>query len=356
MAGGFRPWPTPRDWRSSGSTIATPRASRRSSCRRARHTRCATAMCCARSTATSVALPIAAAEQARAGRGRGRAAWRVRVAATISTCPTPCVLPAGSLPPPTCLVPSSAASVRITQQENYERALRDLETEFAKATSTQRTSTADEAAAQIGARHGNHPADRAPARDQTTAAWCFNCARRHGAARPCARGRRSTFTSRRARRRWACSAACSTAALPVREQPHATSTNTSTWRAARRAAPTRPACSSFAPTAAWWRTRQGRGWFSSKQDLAALGRAGRHRVRAGGDQTDCRFRPGRTKDWTQILSPIRPRDCRAELALLGHLRCNAKRRLVDLDASERVQEDDEGVDLFELLTSAAVSI
>ncbi|MFI4931711.1 MAG: SLBB domain-containing protein, partial [Burkholderiales bacterium] len=42
----------------------------------------------------------------------------------------------------------SRESVRITQQDNYERALRDLETEFAKATSTQRTSTADEAAAQ----------------------------------------------------------------------------------------------------------------------------------------------------------------------------------------------------------------
>jgi protein involved in polysaccharide export with SLBB domain len=42
----------------------------------------------------------------------------------------------------------SRESVRFTQQENYERALRDLETEFAKATSTQRTSTADEAAAQ----------------------------------------------------------------------------------------------------------------------------------------------------------------------------------------------------------------
>jgi protein involved in polysaccharide export with SLBB domain len=42
----------------------------------------------------------------------------------------------------------SRESVRLTQQENYERALRDLETEFAKATSTQRTSTADEAAAQ----------------------------------------------------------------------------------------------------------------------------------------------------------------------------------------------------------------
>jgi len=41
----------------------------------------------------------------------------------------------------------SRESVRITQQENYERALRDLETEFARASSTQRTSTADEAAA-----------------------------------------------------------------------------------------------------------------------------------------------------------------------------------------------------------------
>ncbi len=38
-------------------------------------------------------------------------------------------------------------SVRLTQQENYDRALRDLETELARAASTQRTSTADEAAA-----------------------------------------------------------------------------------------------------------------------------------------------------------------------------------------------------------------
>jgi protein involved in polysaccharide export with SLBB domain len=38
-------------------------------------------------------------------------------------------------------------SVRVTQQENYERALRDLETELARAASTQRTSNADEAAA-----------------------------------------------------------------------------------------------------------------------------------------------------------------------------------------------------------------
>ena len=38
-------------------------------------------------------------------------------------------------------------SVRMTQQENYERALRDLETEFTRAATTQRTSNADEAAA-----------------------------------------------------------------------------------------------------------------------------------------------------------------------------------------------------------------
>lgn len=42
----------------------------------------------------------------------------------------------------------SRETVRVTQQENYERALRDLETEFAKASSTQRTANADEAAAQ----------------------------------------------------------------------------------------------------------------------------------------------------------------------------------------------------------------
>jgi len=39
-------------------------------------------------------------------------------------------------------------SVRLTQQENYERALRDLELEFAKSSTTLRTNTADEAAAQ----------------------------------------------------------------------------------------------------------------------------------------------------------------------------------------------------------------
>lgn len=39
-------------------------------------------------------------------------------------------------------------SVRVTQQENYDRALRDLETEFTKANTTQRTSNSDEAAAQ----------------------------------------------------------------------------------------------------------------------------------------------------------------------------------------------------------------
>ena len=42
----------------------------------------------------------------------------------------------------------SRESVRQTQQVNYDRALRDLETEFARAGSSQRTSNADEAAAQ----------------------------------------------------------------------------------------------------------------------------------------------------------------------------------------------------------------
>lgn len=42
----------------------------------------------------------------------------------------------------------SRESVRVKQQENYERALRDLETEFARATSTQRALNADESAAQ----------------------------------------------------------------------------------------------------------------------------------------------------------------------------------------------------------------
>lgn len=42
----------------------------------------------------------------------------------------------------------SRESVRRTQQENYERALRDMETEFARSSATQRTSNADEAAAQ----------------------------------------------------------------------------------------------------------------------------------------------------------------------------------------------------------------
>jgi protein involved in polysaccharide export with SLBB domain len=41
-------------------------------------------------------------------------------------------------------------SVRLSQQENYERALRNLETEIALATSTQRITSADEAAAQAG--------------------------------------------------------------------------------------------------------------------------------------------------------------------------------------------------------------
>ena len=43
----------------------------------------------------------------------------------------------------------SRESVRQSQQENYERALRDLETEFTKNSTTQRATTADEAAANV---------------------------------------------------------------------------------------------------------------------------------------------------------------------------------------------------------------
>lgn len=42
----------------------------------------------------------------------------------------------------------SRESVRITQQQNYERALRDLETDLARSTSTQRATSAEEATAQ----------------------------------------------------------------------------------------------------------------------------------------------------------------------------------------------------------------
>lgn len=49
----------------------------------------------------------------------------------------------------------SRESVRATQQENYERALRDLEVEFAKAAYTRRALSADEAAAQAAAGSGS---------------------------------------------------------------------------------------------------------------------------------------------------------------------------------------------------------
>ncbi len=49
----------------------------------------------------------------------------------------------------------SRESVRATQQENYERALRDLEVEFAKAAYTRKALSADEAAAQAAAGSGS---------------------------------------------------------------------------------------------------------------------------------------------------------------------------------------------------------
>ena len=49
----------------------------------------------------------------------------------------------------------SRESVRATQQQNYERALRDLETDLARNSSAQRTSNADEAAATAGRESAN---------------------------------------------------------------------------------------------------------------------------------------------------------------------------------------------------------
>ena len=49
----------------------------------------------------------------------------------------------------------SRESVRVTQQENYDRALRDLETEFTRSATTQKASTADEAAAQAARGQGS---------------------------------------------------------------------------------------------------------------------------------------------------------------------------------------------------------
>lgn len=49
----------------------------------------------------------------------------------------------------------SRESVRLSQQDNYDRALRDLETEFTRATTTQRALTADEANAQASRSQGS---------------------------------------------------------------------------------------------------------------------------------------------------------------------------------------------------------
>lgn len=49
----------------------------------------------------------------------------------------------------------SRESVRMAQQENYERALRDLETEFTRTSTTQKATTADEAAAQAARSQGS---------------------------------------------------------------------------------------------------------------------------------------------------------------------------------------------------------
>ena len=49
----------------------------------------------------------------------------------------------------------SRESVRVTQQDNYDRALRDLETEFTRSAATQRTLTTDDASAQAAKAQGS---------------------------------------------------------------------------------------------------------------------------------------------------------------------------------------------------------
>ncbi|WP_184296550.1 SLBB domain-containing protein [Roseateles oligotrophus] len=50
----------------------------------------------------------------------------------------------------------SRESTRLSQQENYDRALRDMETEFARSNSSQRTANADEASAQAAKVQGSN--------------------------------------------------------------------------------------------------------------------------------------------------------------------------------------------------------
>ena len=84
MAGGFATVAdTHAAWRSSGWTTATPCASRRSNCRRARAPPLRNGDVLRAFNSTSVALAGAAAEQARARRRRGGAAGRIRAAAAI---------------------------------------------------------------------------------------------------------------------------------------------------------------------------------------------------------------------------------------------------------------------------------
>jgi protein involved in polysaccharide export with SLBB domain len=103
---------------------------------------------------TSVALPIQ--RQNKRVRVEGEVARPGEFVLPPETTVSDALRAAGGVTPAAFMFGTefSRESVRITQQENYERALRDLETEFAKATSTQRTSTADEAAAQTARASG----------------------------------------------------------------------------------------------------------------------------------------------------------------------------------------------------------
>ena len=94
--------------------------------------------------------PAAAAEQAGPRRRRSDAPGRLPDAGQQQHCR--CAAAAGGFTPGAFVFGTdfTRESVRLSQQENYERALRNLETDIALATSTQRITIADEAAAVSG--------------------------------------------------------------------------------------------------------------------------------------------------------------------------------------------------------------
>ena len=108
---------------------------------------CATATCCARSTAPAWHCRSSGRTSVCGSRAKSRG--RANTCCHRSTI-SDALSAAGGMTPAAYLFGTefSRESVRMTQQENYDRALRDLETDFAHATTTQRTCRADEVAAQ----------------------------------------------------------------------------------------------------------------------------------------------------------------------------------------------------------------